>query len=141
MQVAPRIEDKVGEWIGTIFPSRNNGAEYVLEAFFELYRRTIFNLRGRFTGGELSLMIDAMRGNMLTPLLSGQHLAISCMDAMRLDGLDKKWNIDRDLLEGKMTQLTLFEAAVLEIWSKGFWESKFYDKQDGLEEWISQLAE
>jgi hypothetical protein len=56
---------------------------------------------------------------------------------MDLDGTDTKWSIDRQEFTGRLTSLSIFEAACLEIWAHAFWES---DVEEDLENWLRQLA-
>jgi len=119
--VTPRIPPQTVEWLGEVFKNPTKGSGYSIEAFRSLYVRALHDLRGRFDKGELSLMIDVFNGTMLTPQLAGQQLIIQCVDGMDLDGLDEKWNIDREAFTEKLNALTLTEATALEIWANGFW--------------------
>lgn len=119
--ISPRIAPVVEDWLTENFKTRTGGAEYVLEAFYSLYRRTMHELKGRFADGELKLMLDVFNSTALTPGIAGQQLLISCVDGMELDNMDDKWDVDRASLTGKLQALSLFEAACLEIWANGFW--------------------
>lgn len=141
LQVGPRISSKNAEWLEHHFGNRNKGAEYLLGAFPELYRRCISDeLRGTFTVSELSLLLDTFNATMLIPQLAGQHLLVSAKDAIRLDQLDKKWDVDAGALVGKIQALSICQRAVMEIWLREFWESGTWEREDGLEEWTGQLA-
>jgi hypothetical protein len=137
MKIGPRISESAGAWLGQNFSSRNAGAEYVLEAFPECYRRTMYDLKGRFSAGELSLLIDTFNSTMLSPRLAGQHLALSAHDSMILDGTDQKWSVDREGFEAKIAALSFFECAALEIWVKAFWEQH---EKNNLEEYVAFLG-
>lgn len=121
-KTAPRIADKSAEWYKSTFGSVNAGLEYILDAFPQIYRLTLNNLKGRFSRGELMLMIDVNNGLILTPRIAGQHLDAQVSDGIALDKLDEKWEIDGDVLNGKIAALTIFEAACLELWVQAFWE-------------------
>lgn len=136
MKLGPRISDTAATWLSAHFSSRNAGAEYILEAFPELYRRVLRDLDGRFTPGELSLMLDVMNGHMLTPQLAGQSLIISCVDSMDLDGTGEKWKIDPEGFTDSLQGLRPFELACLEIWARAFWESG----KGELKNWVAQLV-
>jgi hypothetical protein len=58
-----------------IFPSTNAALEYLADGFPSLYTRTVEGISGKFSPDELKLMIDAMNGALLTPWLSGLHIA------------------------------------------------------------------
>jgi hypothetical protein len=136
-KTAPRITDKSAEWYKQSFPSVNAGLEYILDAFPALYQHTIHNLKDRFSRGELMLMIDVNNGLILTPRIAGQHLDAQVSDGIALDKLDEKWEIDGDVLNGKIAALTIFEAACLELWVQAFWER--HEDLD-IEEYVKEVA-
>jgi hypothetical protein len=137
--VTPRISPQVGDWLEKTFSSRTSGAEYTLEAFYHLYRKTLAGVRGRFDQGELCLMLDVFNGTYLTPMIAGEHLLINAVDGMALDGLDEKWEVDRELFTGKLKSLTQIEAACLEIWATGFWRGGDTGKDLDIEKYIKWL--
>lgn len=140
-RTAPRIGEQAEKFYVGHFSSLNGGMEYIAGAIPQLYRLTMHNLRGRFTRGELMLMIDVFNATALTPMLAGQQLDIQVADGIALDELDKKWEIDGGALNNKIADLTIFEAACLEIWANGFWYGKAQvdaDSQD-IEAWAGQL--
>ena len=119
--ISPRINPAIEKWLAETFRSKTGGAEYAIEAFHALYRRSLHALKGRFSSGELKLMIDVFNGSALTAGIAGQQCLISCIDGMALDALDEKWSVDRQAFTGKLQALTLIEATCLEIWANGFW--------------------
>jgi hypothetical protein len=135
--VSPRISPKSQEFYAESFDSINAGAEYVLDAFPALYRRTIQLLKGRFSRGELMLMIDVNNGLWLTPGHAGQHMDIQVADGIALDALDEKWEIDGRALNAKIGALTIFEAACLELWVNAFWAQ---DDHANIEEYVAALS-
>lgn len=122
-KIAPRIPDTTAELLPQQFGTVNAGAEYVLSAWPNLYRRTIAELRGVFSYGELMLILDVSNSTYLTPGLAGQHLPLSVADGIALDGLDKKWAVDEESINGKIRELTSFQAAALEIWARAAWSN------------------
>jgi hypothetical protein len=137
MKLGPRVTDATAAWLESHFSSRGAGAEFLLECFPELYRRALHNLKGRFSAGELSLMVDMLNATWIMPNLAGQHLLTGASDSMSLDGTDVKWGVDGPALIDKIQGLTLFERACLEIWARAFWEQ---DSHDNLPEWVSRLT-
>jgi outer membrane scaffolding protein for murein synthesis (MipA/OmpV family) len=138
--IGPRISIGAKGFYKERFSSLNAGAEYALEAFPVLYRRTLADLAGRFTAGELSVMLDVANGLALTPGIAGQHLVMECVDAMALDGLDSKWRVvTKDFLE-KLQALSLFQCACLEVWARAYWESDYYQKDNSLAEYVKPLT-
>jgi len=142
-QLGPRIGPQTEKWLEAVFSAKHPGAEYVLDMTPPLYSRTLDRLKGRFTGGELSLMIDVFNSTALTPQLAGQHLTKQCVDGMALDKLDEKWEVDKKGFIEKLKSLTIFEAACLEIWANGFWYGGWHPEgiygAGELEEYISRL--
>jgi hypothetical protein len=136
---APRIGDKSAEFYPGLFQSLNWGLEYTLDAFPALYRRTLHDLKGKFSRGELCLMIDVFNATALTPQLAGQQIGANVADGIELDHLDEKWEIDGDALNAKIDALTIFEASCLEIWANGFWYRSNPEEPLDIETWVKQL--
>ena len=139
---APRIDSKAAEFYPGVFSSLNAGMIYVIEAFPDVYRRTLHGLRGQFARGELMLLIDVFNATMLTPGHAGQHLLIQVEDGIDLDKLDEKWGVTKGDLVAKIERLPLFSLACLEIWANGFWYRQTQPKEFSNEEfeaWIAQL--
>lgn len=131
--MAPRVPETNHKWLSDLFPSANAGAEWVLGNFPSLYIGTLAELRGRFSRGELSMMIDAMNGCMTLFTaggvgLAGQRLLLSIYDSFRLypGQYEEKWSVEADELNGKLQACTRFQVVCLELWSAGFWEREDY---------------
>ena len=137
---APRIGDPAADFYRGHFSNLNAGLEYTADAFPALYRRTLHGLRGRFTRGELMLMVDVFNATALVPGMAGQHLGANVADGISLDRLDQKWEIDGEDLNAKISALTIFEAAVLEIWANGFWYRSHPAEPLDIEAWIARLG-
>jgi hypothetical protein len=120
-KITPRISEQTAEWIPANFANMNAGAEYILEAFPVLYRRTLEEIKGVLTKSELMVMIDVFNGHALTPRMSGQELWWSVSEGIKYDSLDQKWDIKKEDMQKKMEGLTTFQCACLEIWANGFW--------------------
>lgn len=139
-KTAPTVTDATADFMPTLFRSRNAGCEFILNAFPSLYKRALGELKGRFTAGELSLVIDVFNATALTPELAGQTLEIQVADGIALDGLDSKWEVQKDKVLGKIRDLTAFHKTVLEIWGNGFWyRAAARDRDPELEEWLKAL--
>lgn len=138
VKTAPRIIEKTAEFYRGKFSSLNAGLEYILEAFPELYARTIHALRGKFTRGELMLMLDVMNGHWYNPHGAGYEMGPNVADGMALDHLDEKWDIpDKWALNKKLADLHNFDRACLEIWIQGFWNQ---GDHRNIEEYVAALA-
>jgi hypothetical protein len=125
--ISPRIAEDAAKWYGEQFENTHQGVTYALEAFPVLYRRTLAELKGRFSRGELMLICDVSNGLILTPMLAGQHLDIQVEDSIALDGTDRKWEIDGKQMIEKINALSAWERACLEIWGRAFWESDAFE--------------
>ena len=136
-KTSPRISDKSAALYKSIFGSVNAGMEYVGDAVPQLYRLTLHRLQGRFSRGELMLMLDVGNGSMLTAGMAGQHLGAQVADGIALDRLDVKWEIDGVALNTKVSGLTIFEAACLELWVQAFWEQ---EEHDNIEDYVAAMA-
>ena len=140
--ISPKISDNAAEFYPSLFSNLHSGAIYTLEAFPRLYQRTLHSLKGRFSRGELMLMVDVMNATALTPGMAGHTLLANVPDGIALDHLDEKWEIDDPALNEKMAGLHPFEAACLEIWANGFW---YREKAEGISSgeelgaWVGQL--
>lgn len=136
--VSPRIFEETQEFYRTHFDSVNAGCEYILEAIPELYARTIADLKGRFTRGELMLFIGVMNGHLYNPRGAGYEMGANVADGMALDRLDEKWDIpDKWALNKKLADLHNFDRACLEIWIQGFWAQ---DDYSNIEEYVAALS-
>jgi hypothetical protein len=137
-KIAPRISDQTAELLPELFGRLNTGAEFILDSWPGLYKRTLHGLKGKFTRGELLLMVDVMNGTILTPGISGQHLAINVADGISLDKLNEKWEINGPELNAKIAGLSAFETACLELWIQAFWNRE--DHGD-LDKYVAALEE
>ena len=138
--VAPRLSPGLQKWILEHFDNLHAGASYILEAWPIAYRRTLLDIKGRFSEGELSLLIDVFNGTLLTPGMAGQHLLVSASDGIALDSLHEKWNVEADGFLGRLHELTTFQATSLEIWARGFWISGQHRKKGGLAGYVKKLT-
>ena len=75
--------------------------------------RTLHEMKGRFTKGELSFLAEAFKGAKLSPQLAGQELKYYCEDAMMFRKLREKWQIKSDVILKKFKILHPFKSPVL----------------------------
>lgn len=143
VKVTSRISDPAAVWYTANFNSLTGGITYVTDAFPILAKRTLSQMKGKFTRGELYLLIDTFNATMLTPEFSGQHIEHSAEDAIALDNLDQKWEVEKENFLATLEALSFFEKACLEIWVRAFWEGKRKGQEevirDDLEEYVAQL--
>ena len=140
-----KITEQAAEFYQQTFPNLHAGAVFILESFPTLYRRTLHDLRGVFTLGELKLLVEVFAVSAsLTPDYSGQQLSIKVQNGVKFsDDLGGKYTVDEAVLMQKLSKLSIFNAACLEIWAKGGWHIiKSADSSGGdlaLERWLAQL--
>ncbi|MBW1723141.1 MAG: hypothetical protein JRJ78_13930 [Deltaproteobacteria bacterium] len=137
--VAPRLSERGYKFYKTLFKSLGGGCEWMLEAAAWLYPATIKGLKGWLSRQELKLILEVSSGLVVNPELAGHQLPLACDQAMSLDGLDKKHGVDAQVLLGKLGDLSDWERTCLEIWASGFWNSKAYDQEDGLNNYLKTL--
>ena len=138
-KISPRIEGQSQEFLSKNFNTLNAGAEYVLDGFPMLYNRTLHEMKGRFTSGELSFLVEAFKETKLSPQLAGQQLKIYCDDAMMFRKLHEKWKIRGDAFLKKIEDTTSFQTACLEIWAKKYWFGKWKMGKISLREYVNLL--
>ncbi|MFA5445269.1 MAG: hypothetical protein WC262_09905 [Bacteroidales bacterium] len=140
-KISPRVEENAHAILKEVFGTSNAGAEFVLNSWPALYKRTIHDLKGRFDFDELMLMVDAMNGKMLTPGIAGQHIDANVVDGIDLDRLDEKWGIDGTRLKEKVGALSIFDRACLEWWIQGFWTNhdSWENQREGAEKYAATL--
>ena len=138
-KISPRIEDQSREFLSAHFSTLNAGAEYVLDGFPMLYNRALHEMRGHFSDGELSFLIEAFKDTKLSPQLAGQQFKIFCDDAITFRNLDDKWKIKSEAFLKKIENITSFQAACLEIWAKKFWFAKWKKGDKSLIDYVKSL--
>ena len=81
-------------------------------------------LRERFSGPEISLIIDACNGWWILSPEDCRSVDHNIEDAIRLDGLDQKWNVpDSADLVARLRGLTWLEAVALCDAIERFWHA------------------
>ena len=131
-----RANERTEKYLTDNFRTKGAAAEYILAAWPAAARKFIgLDMKGKFTAGEIKLMIDVMNGTMLSPEMAGQHLPINVTDGIALDGLDEKWGVDAVQLNRALAGMSTPELMILEIWIKGFWHAVKDHGQD-MDEYI-----
>ncbi len=140
--VGPRISEAAAKYYSELFDTLNQGAAYALESFPQLYRATLAReLRGKFTAGELSAILENVNGLMLSPEAAGQHLPFNIEDGIALEALDEKWGFDGAGLLEKLRALSLFQSATLELWARAFWvQHTDSDSPESFESYVARMA-
>lgn len=144
--IAPKITSDAADWYGRVFPNLHSGATFILDAVPHLYAQSLAELRGRFSRGELGMIMDVLNGHSAvlvylgSPSLVGQHLDLSMADSFALyPGLyEDKWDIpDPQGFLARIAALCRWHRVCLEIWAAAFWQQ--HELLD-LESYIGELA-
>ncbi len=90
-----------------------------LERYYAVLRDEL--TRVRLTEGEASLIVDAMNGS-ITDHYSYNLLWANISDAISLDGLDAKWQVDGAALVEKLRSLTPGAAMAVSDACERFWQ-------------------
>lgn len=98
-------------------------------------RQAMLSLKGRFTSAELCSFIDMLNGTIISAS-QASTMRFEFSDACTLDGLDKKWKIDKVQTLEAMTGLSAAEYIVLVEWCRAFWDNPDCD----LEEYTKTMA-
>ncbi len=136
--IAPKISDTAAEFFPQLFSNLHKGVTYALEIWPTLYKRTLIEMRGRFTADELTLIVEAFQGLNLNPDIPGQFAGINVSNAIDLKRLEDKRSVNKKTLVKKIEGLTIFQTAALEIWASAYWQGK-RNKEIKLEKWIEGL--
>lgn len=135
---SPRLTHGVKIFSDRYWPTPNACVVWLSESAPGLFAGTIRELSGVFSKDELGLILDAHNSVILHPAQAGQNLHNLVEDAIRLDGLDKKWKVDGKVVLEKITKLYLYHRAVIEIWAAGYWGN---DKVKKVSVWTETLLD
>jgi hypothetical protein len=89
-----------------------------IERLYALYSDAINDVK--LTTAEACLIVDMLNATMMDER-SARMLWAEADDAIRLDGLDKKWNVDGNELVVKLRSLTTIQAMAFVDASDRFW--------------------
>jgi hypothetical protein len=109
-----------------------------------MYQQALSEIRGRFSAGELKMLIDVANGSALLIFsgsgVVGSNLILSVDDSFRLypGSFEGKWAIEWRPMMAKMEALTRFQLTALEIWAGSFWEGD-YEADDAIEKHLEAL--
>jgi hypothetical protein len=136
--IGARIGQAASRYYTENWPEKESGAAYVLESWPSLCKSGLEEIAGQFSIGELSVVLEAMMKSPLNPETAGRQL-ISCVrEGIAKNRLNEKWKIKSRPFLDRLTSLTRFQAAVLELWAAAFWRSK--SGAGALEAYARQLA-
>lgn len=125
----PNIQFRAPESFARVLDERAayfvGGRSEVIKTDLSRYRNLIRAAQARiaseeiFSPDEQALIIDALNG-----VLLGEHpqlLSANVADAMSLDGLAVKWEVEEHAMREKLASLTPLESAALADAAETFW--------------------
>lgn len=80
------------------------------------------DLSKQLTPQECALILDALNGSALVDQVSIRLIPYSVRDAIEIDGLDRKWDVDGQRLVEKLDALSPFERLALADAVEAWWE-------------------
>lgn len=92
-----------------------------LDRYFALLARRIAEWRGQLSDRECALILDATNGTMFADTFGISHLWGEVADAISLDGLDQKWEVDGAALVDKIKASGMIGQAALVDASERWW--------------------
>lgn len=101
-----------------------------LKRYYEGIADTLARLR--LTEREALLICDALNGTWLQEGTAARYLWAEVADAIELNRLDRKWDVDGQALVQKLRGLTLAQAWAVVDAVERFWEQKEEDAQAAL---------
>lgn len=129
----PRAQFVVGE-LAPELSARQRGEEAPgsvakrdLARYYALLTRSL----PAFSEAEASLLVDACNGWLIEPH-TAQLLWAEVADAISLDSLDRKWDVDGPALVERLRRLTPFEALAACDAIERFWRGDYSDTAAGL---------
>ena len=137
VRTAPRMSETAAAWYKATFENLNQGLEYMAESWPPLYKKVLKNSLGKFSANEKKLMLDVFNATWLTPGMAGLHLEFQVDDGCTIDGLDRKWDVDKNQLVNKIKAMTIIERAVVELWATAYWLAGHWEKKSP-EEYIQE---
>lgn len=98
-----------------------------LDRYYETLRRELARLS--LSRGEACLICDAANGLALLDAYSPFYLPAEVADAISLNQLDQKWDVDGEVLMGKLARMTPTQILALCDATEQFW-ARYEDDTD-----------
>lgn len=95
-----------------------------LERLYAMYRRSL--IQTNLAVDEACLIVDALNGNLMDAN-AARLLWASIEDAVKLDGLDKKWSVNGPELIQKLQRLNELQCMAIVDAAERFWEGPYRD--------------
>jgi hypothetical protein len=126
MNVTIRLPEHIGEFYAKQYGKTTPGTVIAAEGFYEIHRRTLRELQGKFTKPEIMALVDNLNSTLLDAQFQvrPEMLWASLEDGGHLDGLFEKWGVDAAYFEKKILALTAAQCFVLQDEIKAAWNNE-----------------
>ena len=93
-----------------------------LSRYLEILRWGRAELRDLLSDAEASLILDALNGTLWPEVNTVAYIPLEISDAIRLNGSDKKWQVDGAALVSKLANLTYAQKCAIADASERWWQ-------------------
>lgn len=93
--------------------SRSAVIDRHMSRYFDMLARARRELRQLFTDGETALIVDTLNGTGFFDTMAIYMVRYEVADAIEMDQLDRKWQVDADALLTKLANLTDAQSLAL----------------------------
>lgn len=121
--IAITIDPAILEQLDQRGDNRSEQIRMDLSRYYRLLAEARGRLRTLLTPAELSAIIDIQNGHWYHERLDLAEITANVADGCRLEGLDKKWNIDGSALLDKLRTLDLLSVHALTDATQRFWHA------------------
>lgn len=130
--VTIRLPQEVADWLISDGKYINQAITESVQTLKKIRTVSEAELRGVFTPEEWKFFADSLNGTVVAEdfRCNKQILIAHCEDSVNLEYLDKKWNVDIEVLKDKI--LNLHGANIDAIYAR---VERFWSGDDELEEW------
>ena len=113
------IQNKLREWVGPR-GELSPGARQLLERYFALIERELREVA--LSEAEAALVADALNGTLIEPHTATLMWA-EVAEAIRLDALDRKWDVDGEALVAKLRGMCPGKLFAIAHAVEAFWRN------------------
>ncbi|MBX2926996.1 MAG: hypothetical protein KF852_04110 [Saprospiraceae bacterium] len=127
--VTIRISDEITAAAEKLYSAKVTGLQIATEVYFELQRRTMQELKGRFSEKEIHAMADNQNGTELQTQFGcdAKMMWWQIEDGNTYDNLFAKWDLDGEALKKKILELTSAQTWFLQDAIRRFWRQNNTD--------------
>ena len=127
--------------VSNVFDDPERGMFFMLTAWVGIYRHSLSNITGLFEANELCMIVEVHHGGYVYPYNHNKSgVALLACDAMSLDGMADKWNIEKERFLAAVEQLTPAQAMCLQLWAVGYWTAQKRGDATHLKDYVTQLS-